>query len=150
MHQAAHDAFSKAIATDRSEFGSFFLSRFLGLEISYPDDSCVVDLDVQEFMFNPQGVLHGGITALILDVSMGHLVNRAAGAPGMTVQMTTQYIRPIRLGRSRCSATFLKQGRRVSFLEARLLNEAGKLAAKAAATFQMPIGPMGETSAEAS
>jgi uncharacterized protein (TIGR00369 family) len=59
----------------------FFLARFLGLDISYGDEVCVIEIEVKEFMFNPQGSLHGGVIAFALDVAMGHLIKRAIGAP---------------------------------------------------------------------
>jgi uncharacterized protein (TIGR00369 family) len=62
----------------------FFLARFLGLEISYGDEVCVVEIEVRDFMFNPQGSLHGGVIAFALDVAMGHLIKRSIGRPGIT------------------------------------------------------------------
>ena len=53
-------AFQRAAASEREEFDDFFLTRLLGLEISYPGDACEVAFDVQDFMFNPRGGVHGG------------------------------------------------------------------------------------------
>ena len=39
-------------------------------------------------MFNPQGALHGGVIATVMDISMGHLLNHVDG-PGSTVEMNT-------------------------------------------------------------
>ena len=76
--RSAREAFEKALADHRQQFGHFFLAKLFGLEISYPDDErCVVELEVKDFMFNPQGTLHGGVIAFMLDISMGHLLNRS-------------------------------------------------------------------------
>ncbi len=135
---AARRAFDAAQAVEVPAFGNFFLSRFFGLEISYPvEGRCVVETEVQDYMLNPQGMLHGGVTAFLLDVSMGHLVNHAGGGPGVTLEMKTQYLRAVQAGPVRCEAAFLKPGRRLAFLESRLTGADGKLAAMSTATFTM-------------
>ena len=96
----------------------------------------MVEFEVKDFMYNPQGSLHGGIIALALDVSMGHLIHHVTGEGGATLEMKIQYLRRITSGRLRCSARFLRQGRTVSFLETRMWDGAGELAAIATATFQ--------------
>ena len=73
---AARDAFEAALRTHRPGFGTFFLARFLGLEIDYADETCVVEFEIRDFMFNPQGSLNGGFIATVLDISMGHLLKR--------------------------------------------------------------------------
>ena len=69
-----------AESSDKQEFGSFYLSRYLGFEISYKNDVCVVKFTVKSPMQNPQGTLHGGIIATAMDVSMGHLLHYTTGA----------------------------------------------------------------------
>ena len=133
----ARDAFEAALQSYRPDFGVFFLARFLGLDISYGDEVCVIEIDVKEFMFNPQGSLHGGVIAFALDVAMGHLIKRAIGRPGITLEMKTQYLRPAGAGRIRCEGRFLKKGRSIQSLEARMWNQDGKLAAVATSTWQM-------------
>ena len=133
----ARAAFEQAIASHRQEFGHFFLARFFGLEITYPDDeTCVVELEVKDFMFNPQGTLHGGVIAFMLDISMGHLLNRSIGT-GMTLEMKTQYLRPARAGRIRAEGRFLKKGKSINYLETRLTDAGGSLLAVANSTWQL-------------
>jgi acyl-CoA thioesterase len=134
---AARAAFERAIADDAREFGNFFLTRFLGLAISYPDDeSCVVEFEAHDFMFNPQGSLHGGVIATVLDISMGHLLTRVVGR-GMTLEMGTKYLRPARAGRLRAEGRFLKKGKSINTLETRLSDAQGALLAVANSTWQL-------------
>lgn len=140
---AARSAFDNALQTQRPEFGHFFLAKFFGLQISYGEDVCVVEIDVSDFMFNPQGSLHGGVIAFALDVSMGHLIKHAFGRPGVTLEMKTQYLRPAVSGRVRCEGRFLKKGRSLVFMESRMTNGDGKLAAVATATWQLLPAPAG-------
>jgi acyl-CoA thioesterase len=134
---AARLAFEEALRTQRPDFGTFFLAKLFGLHISYTDDSCIVELPVRDFMFNPQGSLHGGVIAFALDVSMGHLIKRTVGRPGITLEMKTQYLRPAVSGRVRCEGRFLRRGRSVNYLESRMTGEDGKLLAVATSTWQL-------------
>lgn len=137
----ARRAFEEALRTQKPGFGTFFLARVFGLAISYTEETCVIEVDVKDFMFNPQGSLHGGVIALLLDIGMGHLIVHLTGAPGLTLEMKIQYLRPIGTGRIRCEGRFLKRGRRISFMESRVTAADGKLAAIATGTWQMLAPP---------
>ena len=132
----ARAALETAIQTHAPGFGTFFLARFLGLDISYGEDTCLVKMAVQDFMYNPQGTLHGGIIGTVLDISMGHLLTHAIGV-GMTLEMRTQFLRPARSGVVSATASFLKKGRSINFLEARLTDADGKDLAMATSTWQL-------------
>ena len=133
---AARAAFEAALETHAPGFGSFFLARLLNLDISYPDDTCLVKMPVQDFMYNPQGSLHGGIIGTVLDISMGHLLVHSVGV-GMTLEMRTQFLRPARTGTVTATARFLKKGRSINFLESRMMNDDGKDMAVASSTWQL-------------
>ncbi len=127
---------ARAAGDAREEFGSFFLSRLLGFEVSYSERTCTVSFEAVPTLFNPQGTLHGGILATALDISMGHLLNHVNG-PGATLEMKVQYLSPITGGTVRCEASFLREGRGVSFLQATAFGADGKAAAHATATWKL-------------
>ncbi len=133
---AAKEAFDNAMATHEPGFEKFFLARFLGLEFSYSEDQCAVTFEAQEFMFNPQGTLHGGIIATVMDISMGHLLKKMDG-PGATLEMKTQYVKPSGTGKLTCTGTFIQRGKGTSFLKSTLTNEQGELIAFATATWKL-------------
>jgi uncharacterized protein (TIGR00369 family) len=135
---AARSAFETALATHAPAFGTFFLAKLLGAEISYTPESCIVEIPVHDFMYNPQGSLHGGVIAFALDFSMGLLIHHTTGRPGISLEMKIQYIRPALSGRVRCEGRFLKRGRTISYLESRMTDAEGKLVAAATSTWQMP------------
>lgn len=135
-HDAARAAFDSALATHSPGFGTFFLARLLNLDITYGEDTCTVKMPIQDFMYNPQGSLHGGIIATVMDISMGHLLTQAVGT-GMTLEMRTQFLRPARTGTIRAEAKFLKKGRSINFLESRLFDAEGKEMAAASSTWQL-------------
>jgi len=132
----ARAAFDDALRTQSPGFGTFFLARLLGLDIAYGEDDCTVRLEVKDFMFNPQGSLHGGIIATVLDISMGHLLQHGAGV-GMTLQMNTQFIKPAREGVVQARATFLRRGRSINYLESHMTDADGALMAVATSTWRL-------------
>ncbi|MCO6417187.1 PaaI family thioesterase [Siccirubricoccus sp. KC 17139] len=133
---AAHAAFERAVAGEQEVFGDFFLARLMGLEITYPGEACEVAFEVRDFMFNPQGTLHGGMLATALDIAMGHLLNRHAGGPGTTLEMKIQYLAPIRAGRVVCRGEAMRRGG-TWFLRAEARGADGGLVAFATSTWKL-------------
>ncbi|THF25770.1 PaaI family thioesterase [Pseudomonas atacamensis] len=137
MNEAlAASAFQNAIETYKQDFGTFFLARLLGLEITYTEDTCVVEMPVRDFEFNPQGSLHGGVIATILDISMGHLLNRQVG-PGATLDLNVQYLKAARSGRLTATGSFIRKGRQICFLRSELKGDDGDLIASATSTWKV-------------
>ena len=134
MQKLAEEMLARATASDKQEFGSFFLLRLLGMSVSYHGECCTVSFAAVPALFNPQGSLHGGVLATAMDISMGHLLNHSAGAAA-TLEMKVQYMAPVTAGLVRCEASFLRRGRSVSFLQSNATREDGKLVAQATATW---------------
>lgn len=142
---AARARFDKALAEYTQAFETFFLARLLDLGFEYlPEDAddsekslCRISFPAEDFLFNPQGSLHGGAIATVMDISMGHLLNKVAGA-GATIEMKIQYMRPVFKGIVTVEGSFVKRGRNLSFMESRLLDADGKLCALGTATWMMP------------
>ena len=143
-HQEVRDHIDSVLQDCEQVFEKFFLAKFIGLNFEYlpenVDDSDKIFLkitfNVNEMLMNPQGALHGGVMATIMDISMGHLLNKTVGN-GATIEMKVQYLRPVHEGRVTCEGRFVKKGRTLSFMESRLSDQAGKLAAVATATWKM-------------
>ncbi len=125
----------RAAADPRQEFGSFFLARLLGMTVSHEPGACTVELEAVPPLFNPQGSLHGGVLVTAMDISMGHLLHHVVG-PGATLEIKVQYLAAVTSGLVRCRATFLRQGRSVSFLQSHATRADGVLAAHATATWR--------------
>jgi uncharacterized protein (TIGR00369 family) len=141
----ARAAFERAAAGEREAFGDFFLARLLGLEITYPGEACEVSFDAADFLFNPQGTLHGGILATALDIAMGHLIHAQAG-PGTTLEMKIQYLAPVRGGRVVCRGEALRRGG-TWFLRAEARDPQGALVAFATSTWRLLRKPAPDAAA---
>jgi uncharacterized protein (TIGR00369 family) len=131
----AREALEQALATHQQDFGEFFLVKFYGMEFEYTDEECRITFDVKDFMHNPQGGLHGGVIAFVLDISMGHLLYRRGG-PGATLEMKVQYLSVARSGRLTCTGRFLRQGKSISALRSELVDANGEMIAYATSTWK--------------
>lgn len=132
---AAVDRARLAAADPAQEFGSFFLTRFLDLDISYDDEqqTCTVALPYAPYLCNPQGSVHGGVITTAMDISMGHLCHRFLST-AMTIEMQVRFFRPLR-GDGRCTGRLLRPGRRIVHLESRLVDDEERLVAFASSTW---------------
>ena len=127
--------FDNAESSNEQQFGSFYLSRLLGFNVSYRDNLCIVDFEAIPTMFNPQGFLHGGIITTAMDISMGHLLHHTTGSAS-TLEMNVKFLLPIIAEHVACKGSFLRQGRSISFLQSHMYKQNGKLAAYASATWK--------------
>jgi uncharacterized protein (TIGR00369 family) len=135
---AGHPAVRRVVeasASDAQEFGDFFLSRFLGLQISYDDQeqTCTVVLPYAQHLCNPQGSMHGGILTTAVDISMGHLCHRFLST-AVTIEMQLRFFRPL-TGDGSCTGRILKAGRRIVHLESRMSDAEGRLVAHGVGTW---------------
>jgi uncharacterized protein (TIGR00369 family) len=133
---APRQALERALDSHSQTFGTFFLARFLGFEVSFDHDTCTVAFDVREDMHNPRAVLQGGVVATALDVAMGHLINHLQSAAA-TIALNVQYHRPVSDGRLRCVAQVLHRGSRVWSMTAFAYDGADNLIASATSSFQI-------------
>jgi acyl-CoA thioesterase len=125
----------RALSTAEPVFGKFFLARFLDLDITYDDEAqrTHVQLPYADFLCNPQGSLHGGVIATVMDISMGHLCHRYLST-AVTVEMQMRFFRPVR-GTAYCEGSLLRPGRRLVHLESHVYDDQGRPAAHATGTW---------------
>ncbi|HKA41545.1 MAG TPA: PaaI family thioesterase [Burkholderiales bacterium] len=133
--EAARAAFERALKAYDQDFETFFLIRLFGMEFDYREDSCRISFELKDYMFNPQGGLHGGVIAFVLDISMGHLLYKTSG-PGTTLEIKVQYVKAARSGKVTATGRFLRHGRSISYLRSELVDEKGELIAYATSTWK--------------
>ncbi len=126
----------RANSSDNQIFGSFYLSRFLGLEITFEKDKCLVFFESIPTLFNPQGTLHGGIISTLMDISMGHLFEKEQFI-GTTIELKTNFLLPIKSERIICEGSYIKKGKTISVMEAKLYRQDKKLGAYATSTWKV-------------
>ncbi len=114
------------------------ISQLMGLEVQ-PGASgqAEVFLDVDERMHNPMGKVHGGVIALLADAAMGIAFGRTLDSDKFsfaTVEIKTNFLRPVKRTRLKASARLVGRGLRIGFVEATIVDGHGKLVATASCT----------------
>jgi uncharacterized protein (TIGR00369 family) len=104
-----------------------------------------LDLDPQEFHYNPLGSVHGGVLSTLLDTAAACSVHSTL-PPGMgftSMDLNVKFLRQVTVdsGRLTCTGAVLQRGRRTALAEARLTDSAGRLVAHATSScmlFEIP------------
>jgi uncharacterized protein (TIGR00369 family) len=87
---------------------------------------------------NPQGIVQGGVHAVVLDAAMNFAMLAALerGDNGATLDLHVSTIRPARVADPlRVRGEVVRLARSVAYLEAKIRNEQGDLVSQAAGTF---------------
>jgi uncharacterized protein (TIGR00369 family) len=96
-------------------------------------------MPADERFTNPAGVLQGGFLAACCDSAMGAAtVTWAKGRKvhSANAELKVSFLAPVRPeGMLTCTATVISGGRRAAFVEAELVDEDGRLVAKASSTY---------------
>ena len=85
---------------------------------------------------NPMGTLHGGVMVDIMDAAMGMAFASSLnkGELFTTINLQINYMKQVIEGRLTATASIIKRGRSVGFLESELRDEQGDLVATAQST----------------
>lgn len=100
-------------------------------------DEATISIDMRDDLRQPSGILHGGVTATLIDTAMAfavrtHLKDDERSA---TIDLTVHYLRPHVAGRLFCTANVVRAGKRIFTVAADVQNEDGKLIATAVSTY---------------
>lgn len=80
--------------------------------------------------------MHGGILCDLADATMGvaFVSTLRRGRSAATVELKINFLRPVWIGRLTARARVVHRGRRLGLIECDVLNEAGRLIARASST----------------
>lgn len=100
-------------------------------------DTAVIEIAMRDDLRQPAGVLHGGVTATLIDTAMAFAVitRLAEGERASTVDLTVHYLRPHTDGTFTCTAKIVRAGKRIFTVSADVLNAEGKQIATAVSTY---------------
>jgi uncharacterized protein (TIGR00369 family) len=86
--------------------------------------------------WNPMGTLHGGILCDLADAAMGSAMATTleAGQSYTTLELSINFLKPIRSGTLTAEGRVVKRGRRVGLTECDVVDEKGSLVARAKST----------------
>jgi len=102
----------------------------LKLRFSYKDDEAITKWVPKEEYQGWPGILHGGITATILDEVMAKLIEHE-GIWAVTGEMNIKYVKKIEIGKELIAKSwFEKQSPKIFYLQAEIQNKDGEVLAK--------------------
>lgn len=109
-------------------------------EVDFLEDGSVRTEFTLNFLYEgPPGLVHGGVSAMVLDQLLGLAANRN-GTPGLTATLELRYRRPTPLGeRLTAEARIDRIEGRKAYAVGRILNAEGKVTIEATAMFVMPM-----------
>lgn len=100
-------------------------------------NEAVVEIEMRDDLRQPSGMLHGGVTATLIDTAMAFAVRTylTDTEPTATIDLTVHFLRPHVQGRAICTARVVRPGRRIFTVSAEVHNEEGKLIATGLSTY---------------
>ncbi|MBD0325895.1 MAG: PaaI family thioesterase [Pyrinomonadaceae bacterium] len=137
MKQAAllTDALKKRL---HDAFAEVPFARLLGLELGELEPgAATVYLALREDLKRNGGLLHGGVTASLIDTAAAFaaMTLLKSGESTTTVDLTIHYLRPLIEGRPSARARVLRAGRRVLVISVDVVDEREALVATALTTY---------------
>jgi uncharacterized protein (TIGR00369 family) len=101
--------------------------------------SVTVAMDVDDRHVNLQGLVHGGMLAILADTACGMSIRSAmeSGRLHVTTDMDIHFLSPARPGRLFGRGKAVRVGRSLAFAEASIEDAEGKLLARAQARFSV-------------
>ena len=99
--------------------------------------TCEITVPINPFLNNSLDIVHGGITATILDTTMGTVANFLLpdGYGAVTNQLNIHYIAPGIGDTLRCKAEVIHQGSKTFVISGEIYRSDGKKIAYATGTF---------------
>jgi uncharacterized protein (TIGR00369 family) len=114
---------------------NFFLAKLFGLSFAYGEETCTASMRVQPFMYNPAGIVHGGVISFLADTAMGHLTNRESSKPYVSLEFKVSFMKAVRAGMLHATAFYRRKGNKVVFLDCIVRNEEGVEVAQMTSTY---------------
>jgi len=138
-----NDAQPAGITTEQRQYAKdalnrLPLARLFGMElVDIELDKAAITIDMRDDLRQPSGVLHGGVTASLIDTAMAFAVRTRLpiSEATATIDLTIHYLRPHTTGTCTCTAKVVRAGKRIFTVSADVVNEEGKLIATGLSTY---------------
>jgi uncharacterized protein (TIGR00369 family) len=116
---------------------STYIDGILQMDRKFEENTCEISIPIHPILNNNLDIVHGGITATVLDTAMGSLANYYVpeGFGAVTNQLNVHYIAP-GIGESlRCKAEIVHKGSKTMVISGEAYRSDGKKIAYATGTF---------------
>lgn len=120
------------------KLNSLPFAKLMGMRlVDMRPGEAVIEIEMRDDLRQPSGVLHGGVTATLIDTAMAFAVRTylTDTEPTATIDLTVHYLRPHVEGKAICTARVVRPGKRIFTVSADVHNESGKLVATGLSTY---------------
>lgn len=138
VEKEAMKLFIKSLQLKRNNPKHTHISSLLQLESKMIDENTLeMEMPNTQLLDNSIGIMHGGLTATLLDTAMGTLASKVPGSSrgAVTVEMKVDFLSPGIGEKFICRAEIVHNGRQLVRTEGKVRNEEGALIASASGTF---------------
>ena len=112
--------------------------QFLGMKLGeLAPGTASMSIALREDLMRHMGLLHGGVTASLVDSATAFAVATTLkeGEHAVTVDLTLHFLRPVTQGGIRCDAKVVRAGKRLLTVSAEVFDDNKKLIATALTTY---------------
>jgi len=113
-------------------------AKLIGMKlVDLKPGEAAVQIEMRDELRQPHGILHGGVTATLIDTAMAYAVITCLTEEekASTIDLTVHYLRPHSEGAFTCTAQIVRAGKRILTVSAEVYNEQGKQIATALSTY---------------
>lgn len=129
---------STVLESLQTEFESSSYWKFLGMKfLKLEKGNVVLALPYKKELDNVRDTIHGGVYMSILDTTMGCLCRSLGYDDAITMQMNTQFLKPVVEGSIYAKASVISQTRSTILVEGKLFNRSDELIGFSTATFRV-------------
>jgi len=116
---------------------STYIDGILQMDRKFEENTCEITIPIHPILNNNLDIVHGGITATVLDTAMGSLANYylPKGFGAVTNQLNIHYIAPGIGETLRCKAEIVHKGSKTMVISGEAYRSDGKKMAYATGTF---------------
>lgn len=123
----------------REAFEKVPFAHLIGIELGEVDarGEATLHLDVRDPLRQNRGVVHGGVTASLIDTAAAFAILPLLepDQSTTTIDLTIHYLRPLLNGRATAHARVLRAGRRLIVVNVEVLDETGNFVATALTSY---------------
>lgn len=138
MTEKRHEITPEQRAFAENALHTLPFSKLIGMRLDdLQPDLAVISIDMRDDLRQPSGVLHGGVTATLIDTAMAFAVRTRLGLTEATatIDLTVHYVRPHMTGKFVCTAKVVRAGKRIFTVSADVHGSEGKLIATGLSTY---------------
>ncbi|MGD6803549.1 PaaI family thioesterase [Rossellomorea vietnamensis] len=127
----------QGVRRKQDQHNGSYIGAALAMERTNGEDTCEVTIPVTPLTYNSLEIVHGGITATLVDSAMGTLANilLPEGYGAVTTNLTIHYLAPGKTGSLTAKASLVHKGSKTLVIDGKVVSDDGKTVAHCTGSF---------------